>query len=55
MPDIAIDRIEPQETAIFILPGGNRWEESPAPRWTIFSSGLGSVDFAREVIRGLEI
>lgn len=28
-PDLAIDEIEPRETAIFILPGGNRWEERP--------------------------
>jgi putative intracellular protease/amidase len=28
-PDITIDQIEPHDTAIFILPGGNRWEEGP--------------------------
>jgi len=32
VPDITIDRIEPRETAIFILPGGNRWEEAPDPK-----------------------
>jgi len=31
-PDITIDQIEPRETAIFILPGGNRWEEAPDPK-----------------------
>lgn len=29
MPDIAIDEVEPRETAIFIVPGGDRWEEGP--------------------------
>jgi putative intracellular protease/amidase len=29
VPDFAIDEIEPRETAIFIVPGGNRWEEGP--------------------------
>src|SRR6202034_1886851 len=28
-PDITIDEIEPGETAIFILPGGDRWEDGP--------------------------
>jgi putative intracellular protease/amidase len=28
-PDLAIDEIEPRNAAIFILPGGNRWEEGP--------------------------
>jgi len=28
-PDITIDEIEPRETAIFILPGGDRWEDGP--------------------------
>jgi putative intracellular protease/amidase len=32
VPDITIDQIEPRETAIFILPGGNRWEEAPDPK-----------------------
>jgi putative intracellular protease/amidase len=32
MPDIAIDEIEARETAIFMLPGGNRWEEGPDQR-----------------------
>jgi putative intracellular protease/amidase len=31
-PDITTDQIEPRETAIFILPGGNRWEEAPDPK-----------------------
>jgi putative intracellular protease/amidase len=31
-PDITIDHVEPRETAIFILPGGNRWEEAPDPK-----------------------
>jgi putative intracellular protease/amidase len=29
VPDIAMDEIEARETAIFIVPGGNRWEEGP--------------------------
>jgi putative intracellular protease/amidase len=29
LPDIALDEVEPRETAIFIVPGGNRWEEGP--------------------------
>ncbi len=29
LPDIAIDEIEPHETAIFVLPGGDRWENGP--------------------------
>jgi len=29
VPDIAIDEIEARETAIFMLPGGNRWEKGP--------------------------
>jgi len=34
MPDIALDEIEfdPRETAIFILPGGARWEKGPDPQ-----------------------
>jgi putative intracellular protease/amidase len=32
VPDVKIDQIEPRETAIFILPGGNRWEEAPDPK-----------------------
>src|SRR6202034_2180882 len=33
VPDVTIDQIEPREkTAIFILPGGNRWEEAPDPK-----------------------
>jgi putative intracellular protease/amidase len=28
-PDLTIDEIEPRETAIFILPGGDRWEKGP--------------------------
>jgi putative intracellular protease/amidase len=28
-PDLTIDEIEPGETAIFILPGGNSWEDGP--------------------------
>jgi putative intracellular protease/amidase len=31
-PDITTDQIELRETAIFILPGGNRWEEAPDPK-----------------------
>jgi putative intracellular protease/amidase len=30
--DVAIDEIEPRETAIFILPGGDRWEKGPDQR-----------------------
>ncbi len=29
LPDIAIEEVEPRDTAIFIVPGGNRWEEGP--------------------------
>ena len=29
LPDIAIDAIDPRQTEIFILPGGNRWEGGP--------------------------
>jgi len=29
VPDVAIDEIEPRETAIFIVPGGDRWEAGP--------------------------
>jgi putative intracellular protease/amidase len=29
VPDLVIDEIEPRETAIFIVPGGTRWEEGP--------------------------
>ena len=29
LPDVAIDEIEPRDTAIFILPGGGRWEDGP--------------------------
>jgi len=32
MPDITIDQIEPRETTIFILPGGDRWEKGPYPK-----------------------
>jgi len=32
MPDIAIDEIEPRETTIFILPGGDQWEKGPRPK-----------------------
>ena len=28
-PDVTIDEIEPREAAIFILPGGDRWEKGP--------------------------
>lgn len=28
-PDVGIDEIEPREAAIFIVPGGNRWEQGP--------------------------
>jgi putative intracellular protease/amidase len=28
-PDLTIAEIEPRETAIFILPGGDRWEDGP--------------------------
>jgi putative intracellular protease/amidase len=31
VPDVTIDQIEPRETAIFILPGGSRWEEASDP------------------------
>src|SRR5271155_2305467 len=31
-PEVTIDQIEPRETAIFILPGGNRWEEASDPK-----------------------
>lgn len=30
--DVTIDEIEPRETAIFILPGGDRWEKGPDQR-----------------------
>ncbi len=30
--DVSIDEIEPRETAIFILPGGDRWEQGPDQR-----------------------
>ncbi len=29
LPDATLDEIDPQETAIFILPGGDRWEDGP--------------------------
>jgi len=29
LPDIAIKEVEPRDTAIFIVPGGDRWEEGP--------------------------
>jgi len=29
MPDVTLGDIEPGETAIFILPGGDRWEDGP--------------------------
>jgi putative intracellular protease/amidase len=29
LPDISIDEIHLRETAIFIMPGGSRWEEGP--------------------------
>lgn len=29
LPDVALDEIDPRETAIFILPGGDRWEDGP--------------------------
>lgn len=29
LPDVALDEIDPHETAIFILPGGDRWEDGP--------------------------
>ena len=29
LPDVAMDEIEPRETAILILPGGDQWEEGP--------------------------
>jgi putative intracellular protease/amidase len=32
MPDITIDEIEPRETTIFILPGGDPWEKGPHPK-----------------------
>jgi putative intracellular protease/amidase len=32
VPDVTIDQIEPRETAIFILPGGSRWEEASDPK-----------------------
>jgi putative intracellular protease/amidase len=31
-PDVAIGDVDPSETAIFILPGGNRWEDGPDQR-----------------------
>src|SRR5208282_5546919 len=27
--DVTLDEIEPRETAIFIFPGGDRWENGP--------------------------
>lgn len=27
--DVSIDEVEPRDTAIFILPGGDRWEKGP--------------------------
>ncbi|MGA8273757.1 MAG: type 1 glutamine amidotransferase family protein [Candidatus Sulfotelmatobacter sp.] len=32
MPDITVDEIEPRETKIFILPGGDRWERGSHPK-----------------------
>ncbi len=29
LPDVTLDEIEPRETAIFIFPGGDRWENGP--------------------------
>jgi putative intracellular protease/amidase len=31
-PDISIDEIEPYETAIFLVPGGERWEKAAGPK-----------------------
>jgi putative intracellular protease/amidase len=31
-PDISIDEIEPHETAIFLVPGGERWEKAADPK-----------------------
>jgi putative intracellular protease/amidase len=28
-PDVTLDTINPDETAIFIMPGGNMWEQGP--------------------------
>lgn len=30
IPDVMLDAVKPAEAAIFILPGGDRWEEEPA-------------------------
>jgi putative intracellular protease/amidase len=32
LPDLAVDEIEPQETALLILPGGNLWEETSSEK-----------------------
>jgi putative intracellular protease/amidase len=32
VPDLTLDQVETHETAIFIVPGGNRWEEGPDPK-----------------------
>jgi putative intracellular protease/amidase len=31
-PDVSIDEIEPHETAIFLVPGGERWEKAGDPK-----------------------
>src|ERR1700683_3760915 len=48
MPDINIDEIEPRETTIFILPGGDPWAKGPHTKMHDFRRRL----HAQEILLG---